>query len=140
MAQPCGPFSPVCGRSAGREKSLERDVTRQSVSARGHPRIPAAARRTRLLSAPAQASLFIEEPRILVISPVRNEAAHIERVVRAVAAQDVPPARWIVVDDESDDGTLEILRRLEAEFPFMTVLHTGDMPLAPVKDRLAVAA
>jgi hypothetical protein len=92
------------------------------------------------MSALAQSSPFIEEPRILVISPVRNEAAHIERVVRAVAGQDVPPARWIVVDDESDDGTLEILRRLEPEVSFMTVLHTGDMPLAPVKDRLAVAA
>ena len=92
------------------------------------------------MSASAQTSLHAEAPRILVISPVRNEAAHIERVVRAVAGQDVPPARWIVVDDESDDGTLEILRRLEPEVPFMTVLHTGDMPLPPVKDRLAVAA
>ena len=59
------------------------------------------------------------EPRILIISPVRNEAAHIERVVRAVAAQELPPARWIVVDDRSDDGTLEILRRLEPEVPFL---------------------
>jgi biofilm PGA synthesis N-glycosyltransferase PgaC len=92
------------------------------------------------MNAFVQPSRHAEEPRILVISPVRNEAAHIERVVRAVAAQDVPPTRWIVVDDESDDGTLEILRRLEPEVPFMTVLHTADMPLAPVKDRLAVAA
>jgi poly-beta-1,6-N-acetyl-D-glucosamine synthase len=92
------------------------------------------------MSASAQPSFHAEDPRILVISPVRNEAAHIERVVRAVAAQDLPPARWIVVDDESDDATLEILRRLEPEVPFMTVLHTGDMPLEPVKDRLAVAA
>jgi hypothetical protein len=82
----------------------------------------------------------VEDPRILIISPVRNEAAHIERVVRAVAAQDLAPARWIVVDDESEDGTLEILRRLEPEVPFMTVVHTGEMPLPPVNDRLAVAA
>ena len=61
------------------------------------------------------------EPRILIISPVRNEAAHIERVVRSVAAQELPPARWIVVDDRSDDDTLAILRRLEAEVPFLTV-------------------
>jgi len=52
------------------------------------------------------------EPRILIVSPVRNEAAHIERVIRAVATQDLPPARWIVVDDRSDDDTLEVLRRL----------------------------
>jgi len=45
------------------------------------------------------------EPSILIISPVRNEAAHIERVVRAVAAQELPPARWILRDDHSDDDT-----------------------------------
>jgi hypothetical protein len=64
-------------------------------------------------------------PSILIVSPVRNEAAHIERVVRAVAAQELPPARWIVVDDNSDDATPEILRRLEPEVPFMTLVERG---------------
>jgi poly-beta-1,6-N-acetyl-D-glucosamine synthase len=78
-------------------------------------------------------------PRILIISPVRNEAAHIERVVRAVAAQELPPERWIVIDDRSTDDTLAILRRLEPEVPFMTVLeasHTAELG----RDRLARAA
>jgi glycosyltransferase involved in cell wall biosynthesis len=79
-------------------------------------------------------------PRILIISPVRNEAAHIERVVRSVAAQELPPARWIVVDDGSTDDTLAILRRLEAEVPFLEVIQAPAKPAAPVKDRLARAA
>jgi glycosyltransferase involved in cell wall biosynthesis len=81
----------------------------------------------------------VETPRILVISPVRNEAAHIELVVRCMAAQELPPARWIVVDDGSDDGTLEILRRLEAEVPFLEVHESGALPEV-VTDRLARAA
>jgi glycosyltransferase involved in cell wall biosynthesis len=80
------------------------------------------------------------EPRILIISPVRNEAAHIELVVRSVAAQELLPARWVVVDDRSDDGTLEILRRLEAEVPFLEVHESGALPEGPVRDRLARAA
>jgi biofilm PGA synthesis N-glycosyltransferase PgaC len=80
------------------------------------------------------------EPRVLIISPVRNEAAHIELVARAVAAQELPPADWIVVDDNSDDDTLTILRRLERELPFLTVLEAGPQPARPVRDRLAVAA
>jgi poly-beta-1,6-N-acetyl-D-glucosamine synthase len=80
------------------------------------------------------------EPSILIISPVRNEAAHIERVVRAVAAQELPPARWILRDDHSDDDTLAILRELEPELPFMTVMSAGEEPTAPVRDRLARAA
>src|SRR3954447_7710228 len=83
--------------------------------------------------------LGVEQPRILIVSPVRNEAAHIERVVRSVAAQDLLPARWIVVDDGSDDDTLKILRRLEQEVPFLDVFESGALPEV-VPDRLARAA
>jgi GT2 family glycosyltransferase len=62
------------------------------------------------------------EPRILIISSVRNEAAHIERVAAAVNAQELPPARWLVIDDDSTDDTLSRLRKLEASVPFLTVL------------------
>ncbi len=79
------------------------------------------------------------QPRVLVISPVRNEAAHIERVVRGVAAQERPPTRWIVRDDHSDDDTLAILRRLAREVDFMTVLAAEDGASEPVRDRLACA-
>ncbi len=78
---------------------------------------------------------------ILIVSPVRNEAAHIERVVRAVAAQELTPARWIVIDDGSTDNTLEILRRLESEVPFMRVHEASHKRAdAVVRDRLAMAA
>jgi biofilm PGA synthesis N-glycosyltransferase PgaC len=81
------------------------------------------------------------EPRILIVSPVRNEGAHIERVVRAVAAQQLTPTRWIVIDDRSTDDTLERLRRLEPELPFMEVREAeADAVPAGVRDRLACAA
>lgn len=81
-----------------------------------------------------------EQPRVLIVSPVRNEASHIARVVRAVAAQELPPARWIVIDDSSTDGTLECLRELEREVAFLTVLRApGDGPSEGARDRLARA-
>ncbi len=80
-------------------------------------------------------------PKILIVSPVRNEAAHIERVVAAVAAQEQLPDRWLVVDDASSDGTRERLHELARGVPFMSVL---DAPRAPgldgARDRLALAA
>jgi poly-beta-1,6-N-acetyl-D-glucosamine synthase len=76
--------------------------------------------------------------RVLIVSPVRNEALHIERVVRSVAAQTRPPDLWIVVDDGSEDDTLAILRRLEAEVPFMRVLSAPQRELGS-RDRLAAA-
>lgn len=81
------------------------------------------------------------EPTILIVSPVRNEARHIERNARALAAQELPPARWIVVDDSSSDGTAELLEGLRAEMPFLEVRRA---PRAAVhdgaRDRLARAA
>jgi glycosyltransferase involved in cell wall biosynthesis len=80
-------------------------------------------------------------PRLLLISPVRNEAGHIERVVRAVAAQELPPDRWIVIDDSSTDGTLELLRSIRPETPFMEILQAPrDVRHAGARDRLARAA
>ena len=79
-------------------------------------------------------------PAILIVSPVRNEGRHIERVVRAVAAQELPPARWVVIDDRSDDDTLEVLRRLEPAVPFLTVVARGQDDAAGSRDRLARAA
>jgi glycosyltransferase involved in cell wall biosynthesis len=76
----------------------------------------------------------------LVISPVRNEAPHIERVVQGVAAQELPPIRWIVVDDQSDDDTLEVLRRLEPDVSFLSVIAATESPSRPTRDRLATAA
>jgi poly-beta-1,6-N-acetyl-D-glucosamine synthase len=82
------------------------------------------------------------EPSILVISPVRNEAAHLEAVIRGLASQELRPARWIVSDDGSTDATPQILRRWEARLPWMTVVEgpAGADPSVAVRDRLARAA
>ena len=75
--------------------------------------------------------------RLLVVSPVHNEARHIERVVRAVAAQRRRPDAWIVVDDASSDDTLKLLRELERELDFITVLQAPKV--AADGDRLVEA-
>ncbi len=85
----------------------------------------------------------VQEPRILVVSPVRNEADHITRVARALASQELAPARWIVIDDGSGDGTLTLLRELEREINFLTVLqaprYTPEEAGESPRDRLAHA-
>jgi poly-beta-1,6-N-acetyl-D-glucosamine synthase len=82
--------------------------------------------------------------RLLLISPVRNEQAHLERVAEAVVAQTRPPDLWIVVDDASTDRTPEILERLSERVGFLTVVKTSaDTERSQdgsVKDRLATAA
>jgi biofilm PGA synthesis N-glycosyltransferase PgaC len=75
---------------------------------------------------------------LLVVTPVRNEAGHIERVAAAMAAQTRVPDLWLVADDGSEDDTAEILKRLEPGLSFMRVV---DIPRAETdtSDRLALA-
>ncbi len=81
--------------------------------------------------------------RLLVISPVRNEAAHFERVARAMAAQTRPPDTWVVVDDGSTDGTAELVAQLAREIPFLVSARAPERQAQTqtrTRDRLAAAA
>ncbi|WP_320783940.1 glycosyltransferase family 2 protein [Streptomyces sp. CRN 30] len=60
-------------------------------------------------------------PRVSFLLAVRNEREHIEACVRSMAAVDYPDLQLVVVDDASDDGTAEVLRRLAAELPLTLV-------------------
>jgi glycosyltransferase involved in cell wall biosynthesis len=79
--------------------------------------------------------------RLLLISPVRNEAAHLERIADAVERQTRPPDLWVVVDDDSTDSTPEILARLAERIKFLKIVNATKQPSRSlVKDRLATAA
>lgn len=54
-------------------------------------------------------------PMVSVIVPARNEAANIGACVRSLLATRYPSWELIVVDDESDDGTGDILHALAAQ-------------------------
>src|SRR5207253_3795801 len=58
-----------------------------------------------------------EVPLVTVIIPCRNEAAHIEACLSSVLAQEKPQGGFeiIVADGMSEDGTREILARLEEQ-------------------------
>ena len=79
-------------------------------------------------------------PRLLLITPVHNEAEHLERTVRAVAAQTLEPDLWLIVDDGSTDSSPQLLERLASEVPFLEVRRAPERGLRPGEDGLALAA
>jgi biofilm PGA synthesis N-glycosyltransferase PgaC len=78
--------------------------------------------------------------RVLIISPVRNEAEHIRTVARSLERQTRPPDLWLVVDDGSTDATPQLLHELAARIGFMRVLSTPAGFTADRGDRHTVAA
>ncbi|MEO0093511.1 MAG: polyprenol monophosphomannose synthase [candidate division WOR-3 bacterium] len=61
-------------------------------------------------------------PKGLVIFPTYNEAENIESIIKAVLAQS-PELDVLVIDDNSPDGTGQIVERLKAENPRVNIIH-----------------
>ena len=65
-------------------------------------------------------------PELSVVIPIRNEAAALEELHRELTATLSAwgrPYEIIIVDDGSDDGSFEILRRLQAGDPLLHVIR-----------------
>jgi glycosyltransferase involved in cell wall biosynthesis len=46
----------------------------------------------------------------VIVTPVKDEEMFLERTIRSVLSQTVPPSRWVIVDDGSCDRTPDIVR------------------------------
>ncbi len=55
-----------------------------------------------------------------VVSPVRNEADNLPRLIESIRAQTVQPVRWIIVDTGSDDRTVQLAGA--TELPYAAVV------------------
>lgn len=56
-----------------------------------------------------------------VVTPVRDEAANLRRLAAALASQARRPERWVIIDDGSQDGTVELARELADEHPWIVL-------------------
>jgi glycosyltransferase involved in cell wall biosynthesis len=64
--------------------------------------------------------------RIVIVSPVRDEEATLERTLRCMEAQTLKPIQWIVVDDGSTDRTPEILAEAQRRIAWLRVVKRAD--------------
>src|SRR5271154_7136764 len=61
-----------------------------------------------------------------LISPCRDEAQYLRRTLDSVAAQSVPPALWVIVDDGSTDGTPAILEEYARRLLYLRAVRRTD--------------
>ena len=61
--------------------------------------------------------------RYLLISPCRDEAKYLRRTLDSVAAQSVPPALWVIVDDGSTDETPSILEEYVRRLTYLRIVR-----------------
>ena len=62
-------------------------------------------------------------PSYVLVTPARNEAAHLAATIDGVIAQTVRPLRWVIVDDGSTDATAEVVQRRLPDAPWIELLR-----------------
>jgi poly-beta-1,6-N-acetyl-D-glucosamine synthase len=67
-------------------------------------------------------------PPYAIVSPVKDEAEHLELTLRSVTEQSHRPVQWVIVDDGSTDGTRELAQRWADREPWITVLGPEPSP------------
>ena len=67
-------------------------------------------------------------PYVSILVPARNEAGNIEACARSLLEQEYLGYELIVLDDQSQDGTGEILKRMKADQPHISVLEGQPLP------------
>ncbi|MEL7834298.1 glycosyltransferase family 2 protein [Fodinibius sp. Rm-B-1B1-1] len=67
-----------------------------------------------------------QAPHVTICIPARNEANSIERCVRSAIDQQYPNYHILVLDDESTDGTSEILDSLEHQYSEQLTVYEGN--------------
>ena len=59
----------------------------------------------------------------VLLTSARNEAALIDKTIRAVISQTIRPLRWVIVSDGSNDGTDEIVKRYANQHNWIELLR-----------------
>ena len=81
-------------------------------------------RPTEVLDVPSPGAAQLDVPSITVVVPVRNEEAHLGRVLDLLLNQDYPKNRFevLVIDGRSTDGTWAIAESYRARHPNLKVI------------------
>lgn len=59
----------------------------------------------------------------VIITPAKDEANHIEEVLKSVCAQTIKPHKWVIVNDGSKDNTKELIESYARKYDWIQVLN-----------------
>lgn len=62
----------------------------------------------------------------IIVTPARDEGAHIEQTIISVINQTVQPSQWIIVNDGSSDCTGEIIDKHARQYAWITPVHRNN--------------
>ena len=104
------------------------------------PRYGHGSRKARGCIPSAIGMLLLSTMTVAIVIPTYNEAGTIEELVRRIFALAISGLEVLVIDDSSNDGTIEKLRALQKQFPITVVIRPKKSGLgSALKDGLTLA-
>ena len=61
--------------------------------------------------------------RYVVVTPIRDEEAFIEKTIQSVTSQTILPIEWIIVNDGSTDRTAQIIDEYVRQYAWIHAVH-----------------
>jgi cellulose synthase/poly-beta-1,6-N-acetylglucosamine synthase-like glycosyltransferase len=65
-------------------------------------------------------------PRYVLVTAAHNEQGFVENTLQSVVSQEVPPRKWVIVDDASTDDTATIVREYALKYSFIQLLELSE--------------
>src|ERR1700704_594131 len=66
-----------------------------------------------------------QRPKLVVVTPAKNEADYIPRTVASMLKQTILPDFWLVVDDGSTDNTAQIVLEAADGRPWIALMRSS---------------
>ena len=63
----------------------------------------------------------------VVVTPVKNEKDLIQGCIDCMMSQSIPPKQWIIIDDNSNDGTHSILKKASLKYPNIKIIKSKNI-------------
>ena len=79
----------------------------------------------------------LNKKKYVVITPVKNEEKNIKETICSLLEQDIMPEEWIIVNDNSQDKTVNIIGEYKKENPWIKVLNVKDLVMTEISARIA---
>jgi len=68
----------------------------------------------------------VNPPNYVVITPARDECAHLRLTIESMLAQSLPPLEWVIVDDGSHDETAAVIAQYARQHPWIHAVKRKD--------------
>ena len=75
----------------------------------------------------------MHNPKYVIVTPARNEEAHIEKTLKSMVLQTILPEKWVIVSDGSTDCTDEIVQWYTSKYKWIEFIrrpHHSDRQFA----------